>query len=243
MKFLVFVLILFFSFDLSGQVRIEKMGLMVGVHRVTASYNYLKHNKSIKKERTLLRQRIGAKITLPLGRRFSFETGLLLDNIIFKKDEGSDSFIIFNNVNFLSLIQHNMIKLGAPMTLLFRTYQTEACVTFLKLTWNNQVMVYEKERYREGTQDAFGVTSSFESILSNSQSGFDFSNSDLELSFGTYFSIESFNAQIAIEPKFSFYNYTTNNGVNTLPEINLYDNHSRILGAIGLEVTMYKFLN
>ncbi|MDA8692687.1 hypothetical protein N9L92_01405 [Saprospiraceae bacterium] len=129
---------------------------------------------------------MGSKITLPIGLRFSLETGLLLDNLSYKSADESNSYIIFNNNNALSLEQHDMVRVGVPITFLFRAYKTEACVTFLKLTLNNQVMVYENERFSQETTDAFNTQSSYVTELSNSQSGFDFSNSDVEFSFGTY---------------------------------------------------------
>jgi hypothetical protein len=242
MKLLVVFILFSSTCHVYGQVRIEKVGAYTGIHRVTSSYNYLKDNDWIKKKRTLTRQRIGAKITYPIAGRLSIETGLLLDNLSFKKNIDRTSYYAYNSDSAIILQQHQMIKMGVPLSFLFHTYQTEACVTYIKLTFNNQVMVYEQEQFLEKATDAFNTRSTSASEMNNSGSGFDFSNSDIEFSFGTYFNIKGVDAQFSLEPKFSLYNYVAENSVNSRPDLKLYDAHTRIYGAIGFEVTMYKVI-
>lgn len=242
MKPLVILILGMLSSHLSGQVKVEKVGAFVGMHRVIASYNYLVDGDWRRKRRSLKRHRIGAKATYPIAGRISLETGLLIDNLIFRKDEDRPSYFIYDRDNALILLEHHIVKIGVPITLLLRTYQTEECVTFIKLTCNNQAMVYEQEQFLEETTDAISTRSTAISDMSSSRSGFDFSNTDIEFSFGTYFNIRGVDAQFAIEPKFSLYNYVATNSINTSNDLNLYDAHSRIYGAIGIELTMYKVI-
>jgi len=190
----------------------------------------------------LVNQRIGGKVLFPLLGRFSLESGLFLDKLSYKNKDDHPSSYIIDSDNVLSIDKHTMIKLGVPLNLLCRTYQTEACVTFLKLTWNNSVMIHEQEKFVEEFNDDFSTQSRSASMLSNSQSGFDFSNSELEFSFGTYLRVNGIDAQFAIEPKFSIYNYVAANTVNTRPDLNLYEAHARIYGSMGIELTMYKII-
>jgi len=134
MKQLISILLSVISINITGQIRIEKIGVSAGIHRVTSSYSHYKGENWGKKYRTLVNQRIGGKILFPLLGRFSLESGLFLDKLYFKNKDDNPSSYIIDSDNILSIDQHTMIKLGVPLTLLCRTYQTEACVTFLKLT-------------------------------------------------------------------------------------------------------------
>jgi len=241
MKPLVIVLLCIVSCDLSGQFRIEKIGVVAGVHRITASYNHLKDDYWIKKSRSLTRLRVGSKVSYPLIGRLSMEAGVLLDNLAFYNRGDRVSYYMVGTDNELTIEQHSMVKLGVPLTLLLRTYQTEACVTFVKLTFNNQITVYEKEQFGKMIGE-YNARYTASSQLSNSRSDFNFSNSDLEFSFGTYLNIKGIDAQFALEPKFSLVNYIAANEVNTSPDLKLYDGHTRIFGAIGFEVTIYKLI-
>jgi len=255
MRILLFSFVTFlFNISLAqGQIHAEKMGLVVSSKKALQSYNDADSPFMSKKDYVM--NRLGGRVSFALNCRLSFDTGLYFDHHqinlasknnkgLFKRGKSAEGVQLRNITEQNSFLEsHTMLNTTIPFNIMFRTYISNSCVTYLRLSYNHSFNIYESEDYSDvySGDDLFLKTQKNE--LDSEAFGFKYYGSDVEFAFGNFWNLKKLNAQLCIEPTITLVSNRTQNTAIEDPSLVLYDKHQRAFSAIGFEVMLYKNLN
>ena len=249
------IILLIFLFQISegqSQIKAEKIGLVLSSKKAIQSYNN-NHHTYLSKEDYLM-NRLGGRISFALNCRFSFDTGLYFDhhNInlvadgrrrLFTRSRGKTGVELRSTSERKNhLINHSLVNTTIPLNIMYRTFISKSCVTYLRLSYNHSFNIYESEEYA----DEFildDILNKRETPSLNADSfGFNYFGSDIEFAFGNFWNLDKLDAHLCIEPTITLLSKRTRNNSIEDPGLVLFDKHQNAFSAIGFEVMLYKNL-
>lgn len=251
-NYLMIIIILFQISEAQGQIKAEKIGLVVSAKKAIQSYNDPSGEFQIKKD--YLMNRIGGRVSFGLNCRFSFDTGLYLDhhNINLISKAGKELFSQSKSEDGLELrstslkknhlTNHAMVNTTIPLNLMYRTFVSNSCVTYLRLSYNHSFNFYESERYADEFVLSDVLNKQETPSLNADSFGFNYFGSDIEFAFGNFWNLKKLNAHLCIEPTITLLSKRTSNHAIEDHGLVLYDKHQNAFSAIGFEVMLYKNL-
>ncbi len=238
--------------QVQSQISAEKIGLVVSTKKAIQSYNNTIDLHQTNKD--YLMNRLGGRISFGLNCRLSFDTGLYLDhhNIklissggkeLFTRSKSDTGLELRNTSQEINhLTNHTLVNTTIPFNLMFRTFISKSCVTYVRLSYNHSFNIYESEKYA----DEFVLTDVLNKEITPSMNGeswgFNYFGSDIEFAFGNFWNLDKLNAHLCIEPTITLLSRRTSNHAITDPGLVLYDKHQNAFSAIGFEVMLYKNL-
>ncbi len=240
-----FICLLFVgSNQLLSQQNLEKFGFYIGLNQLQKSYKTNHRNPGVdrifNKNLNQRRIRIGTRAQWNISNRFSYEGGAFLDNTF--KSDNRHAIVTVDEKRY-RFNTHNTISVGASNALVFRSYVSNKCVTYLKLSANTSFKLAEGQGFEEvndiTNQDQFSIEKlAFQEDFR--AGGFDYFETSIDFSFGTYFKLPNENFQFLIEPRFSLWRHQKNSTLAIQPNESISDIENHIYGSLGLELSIVR---
>lgn len=241
------VLVCFLLFGLveglNSQALIERIGVSIGVFRSQIDYTVDDLGFSRRMGKLFTAQRLAYRQSSYINRRLDLETGLNIDFLnIQEAEKGELYYYQFDERRTAALVKHQQLFIGIPVGIVYRTFETASCVTYLKLSMNNKFRVYENEDFETEKVNGGSFLRNGESYYDHDQWSFEYAGYDMEFSFGTFWTIDGINARFCLEPKISLFSFVTANKLNRDESEYLHSSYANVFSNMGVELVIFKDL-